>query len=116
MLIMKTLIQKLLVGAALVGAATLVQAAQFSYNDNGDGTCTIAGYIGPDGGVVTIPYSINGLIVVSIGDSAFTPLPGLIGISSVTMGNSVTSIGIWAFGGCTGLTNVAIPSVTSIGA
>ena len=37
-------------------------------------------------------------------------------LTSVTIGNSVTSIGDWAFSDCTGLTSVTIPdSVTSIG-
>ncbi|MBQ4420942.1 MAG: leucine-rich repeat domain-containing protein [Bacteroidales bacterium] len=51
--------------------------------------------------------------VTSIGSSAFS---GCTGLTSVTIGNSVTSIGEYAFGGCTGLTSVTIPnSVTSIG-
>lgn len=38
------------------------------------------------------------------------------GLTSVTIGNSVTSIGEWAFSGCSGLTSITIPdSVTSIG-
>ena len=38
------------------------------------------------------------------------------GLTSVTIGNSVTSIGDWAFSGCTGLTSMTIGnSVTSIG-
>ena len=46
-------------------------------------------------------------------DSAFANCSGLI---SVTIPNSVTSIGDWAFEGCSGLTSVTIPnSVTSIG-
>ena len=50
--------------------------------------------------------------VTSIGSYAFRDCTGLI---SVTIGNSVTSIGIFAFSGCTGLTSVTIPdSVTSI--
>ena len=37
-------------------------------------------------------------------------------LTSITIGNSVTSIGSWAFDGCSGLTSVTIPnSVTSIG-
>ena len=51
--------------------------------------------------------------VTSIGEYAFYDCSGL---TSVTIGNSVTSIEKWAFYGCSGLTSVTIPdSVTSIG-
>ncbi|GHT12598.1 hypothetical protein AGMMS4956_07450 [Bacteroidia bacterium] len=51
--------------------------------------------------------------VTSIGDMAFFYCSGL---TSVTIGNSVTSIGSYAFYDCSGLTAVTIPnSVTSIG-
>ena len=51
--------------------------------------------------------------VTSIGQYAFY---GCSGLTSVTIGNSVTSIGRYAFYGCSGLTSVTIPnSVTSIG-
>ncbi len=51
--------------------------------------------------------------VTSIGDWAFSYCKSL---TSVTIGNSVTSIGYGAFSGCRNLKNIAIPdSVTSIG-
>jgi hypothetical protein len=51
--------------------------------------------------------------VTSIGRDAFY---GCRALTSVTIGNSVTSIGDYAFQKCTGLTSVTIPnSVTSIG-
>lgn len=50
--------------------------------------------------------------VTSIGVGAFS---GCTGLTSITLPDSVTSIGGGAFGGCTGLTSVTIPdSVTSI--
>ena len=52
--------------------------------------------------------------VTSIGERAFNYCDSL---TSVTIGDSVTSIGNDAFAGCTGLTSITIPdSVTSIGA
>ncbi len=51
--------------------------------------------------------------VTSIGSKAFASCAGL---TSVTIGNSVTEIGSSAFASCTGLTEVTIPnSVTEIG-
>ena len=50
--------------------------------------------------------------VASIGIYAFY---GCSGLTSVTIGNGVTSIGRYAFGGCSGLTSVTVPdSVISI--
>jgi hypothetical protein len=77
-----------------------------------NGTITITGYIGP-GGDVTIPDTINGLPVTSIGDDAFA---GCTSLTNVTIPNNVTSIGVYAFYGCTSLFSVTIPnSVTNIG-
>jgi hypothetical protein len=77
---------------------------------------TITGYTGP-GGAVVIPASIDGTPVTAIGNEAFSPgYEGIQSITSVTIPNSVTSIGNLAFVNCRSLTSVTIPdSVTSIG-
>ena len=108
--------------------------AQFTCTTNADNTITITGYEG-SGGDVTIPSTTNGLRVVSIGDVAFYECESL---TSVTIPNSVTSIGVctfrftglasakipnsvariggYAYASCTSLTNVTIGSgVTNIG-
>jgi PKD repeat protein len=84
---------------------------QFTYTVN-NGTITITGHTG-SGGALTIPSTINGLPVTSIGDLAFYNNTSL---TSVTIGNNVTNIATGAFELCSGLTSVTIPnSVTSIG-
>jgi hypothetical protein len=61
---------------------------------------------------VAIPNSTNGLPVTSIGSAAFR---GLYTLASVTIPDSVTTIGDAAFADC-GLTNITIPvSVTNLG-
>ena len=87
-----------------------------------DGTLTISGAGNMAGyDYTTTPwYNIRTLItsvviedgVTSIGSWAFS---GCTGLTSVTIGNSVTSIGSWAFRGCTGLTSIislnAVPPI-----
>ena len=106
----------------------------YGWSDNGDGTCTITKYTG-GGGDIAIPNGIDGLIVTTIGDAAFSQRTNLtsvtipfavrnigygafdfcLNLTSVTIPDGVTSIGDWAFDLCA-LTNVAIPlGVTSIG-
>ena len=87
-----------------------VVQAQFDYTTN-NGTITITAYTGHGG--VTIPDTINGMPVTTIGDYAFSCNSSLGG---VTIGNNVTTIGNWTFWNCLGLSSVTIPnSVTSIG-
>jgi formylglycine-generating enzyme required for sulfatase activity len=89
--------------------------AQFEYAVE-SGKVTITRYSGP-GGDVIIPETINGLPVTSIGEWAFGDWNGPnTSLTSVTIPNSVTSIGVHTFHRCTRLTSVTIPdSVTSIG-
>ena len=98
-----------------------------------NGTASVTGYTGSDCDVHIPAYyggnrvtSINSLAnqkiittitlpdsVASIGYNAFR---GCTGLTSITIPDSVTSIGGSAFSGCTGLTSITIPdSVTSIG-
>ncbi|MBO7207128.1 MAG: leucine-rich repeat domain-containing protein, partial [Kiritimatiellae bacterium] len=64
-------------------------------------------------GSVTVPSTLGGYPVMSIGDYAFHNYRSL---TSVTIPDSVTSIGEDAFWYCRSLTSVTIPdSVTSIG-
>ncbi len=136
---MKNLLCNLvLIMAAAALAATSASAAvsgDYEYTDNGDGTCTITDYTG-SGGTVSIPASLDGLTVITIGDYAFRYCYSLTDVTipdsvtaigdgafyscdiltSVTTGNSVTTIGDYAFDNCDNLTSVIISdSVTTIG-
>ncbi len=79
-------------------------------------TCEVMGRTSQSSssGTITIPSSVNGYSVTSIGDWAFC---GCSGLTSITIPSSVTSIGGAAFQECSGLTSIVIPEgVTSIGA
>ncbi len=93
-----------LLAAVLLALPALAQA-QFTYATN-NGAITITGYTGV-GTAVTIPGTINGLPVTSIGDSAFYSNASL---TSLTIPAGVTDIGNSAFYFCTALTNAPLPS------
>ena len=84
----------------------------YTYSVSG-GKATITDVGTSISGDITIPSTLGGYPVTSIGEDAFY---GCRSLTSVTIGNSVTSIGEYAFYNCSSLTSVSIPdSVTSIG-
>jgi len=88
--------------------------AQFTFMTN-NGAITITGHTGSVASVtnVTIPSTINGHPVTTIGNEAFE---GCADLTNLSIPNSVTSIGYNAFNFCASLTSISIPnSVTIIG-
>ena len=90
---------------------------KYSVTDIENLEVSVSAYSSEIQGDVTIPESITyqslQYSVTSIGRYAFI---GCTGLTSITLPNSVTSIGDIAFRGCTGLTSITLPnSVTSIG-
>ena len=87
---------------------------------SGDSSNTHFGYIFGASGYSDnsdyVPSTLKEVTITggtSIGSYAFYGCSGLL---SITIPDSVTSIGRWAFSGCSGLTSITIPdSVTSIG-
>jgi len=107
----------------IVAILALIFASHASFADtSGDWTytvsnneATITGYTGA-GGAVTIPSEVNGIPVVKVG-ATWPPIFGYANtsVTSITIPNSVTSIGNAAFFRSAGLTSITIPnSVTSI--
>ena len=81
---------------------------------NGNGTCFVAS-IGTykDTAVIIPETSPMGESVTSIGDYAFS---GCTTLTSITIPEGVTSIGMSAFAGCIALTSITVPnSLTNIG-
>ncbi len=128
-----SLLQSCLLAAALLALPAAVQA-QFTYITN-NGTITITGYTG-SGAAAVIPATLNGLPVTSLGDYSFfynlsvasITIPDSVAtigtytvyscnyLTNVVIGNGVVNIGDHAFDYCVNLATVTIPnSVTSIG-
>ena len=77
-----------------------------------NGKVKITDYSGA-GGDITIPSTLGGYPVTTIGEDAFSYCSSL---TSATIGNSVTTIGNYAFYSCDSLTSITSPdSVTTIG-
>ncbi len=87
------------------------------FASNGDGTCYVKG-IGSciDTEIIIPEKSPNGEVVTAIGTSAFKGLGDFIGIKSVKLPESVTSIGSYAFSGCWEIKSIVLSeAVTTIG-
>ncbi|MHC5083644.1 MAG: leucine-rich repeat domain-containing protein, partial [Planctomycetota bacterium] len=125
----------LFVALGLLFFSEITFAADYTWQDNSDGTCTIIRYTG-HGGAIAIPNKFGGLRVNTIKELAFSECHNLtsvkipdtvdtigkfafndcVNLTSVTIPDSVTTIGSYAFKGCVNLTSVVIPSsVKSIG-
>jgi len=101
--------------AATIGLSTSTASAatygDFEYAFVGTTGVKITGYSGP-GGEVIIPTYIDGVRVIEIAGSAFQ---GEGAITSITIPDTVTSVGARAFEHCTSLTSATIGSgVTKI--
>ena len=88
--------------AIAAGAETY---GDFEYHVNYDGIAKITKYTG-DAKNIEIPAEINGKSVTSIGSYAFR---GCTSLTNITIPDSVTWIGSHAFNGCTRLTSITIP-------
>ena len=100
--------------AILLCFSSQVQAAQsgdYTYSVT-DGKVEITKYTGA-GGVVTIPSTLAGFPVTSIGENAFQ---GCRGMTTISLPKGLTNIGFQAFNSCIGLTEINLPlGLTSIG-
>ena len=111
---MKHTIKLIALSALLLLSASVVKADQsgdFTYTSDGTNV-TITGYTG-NNFTATIPDTINGLPVTSIGNGVFYYYNC---ITNITIPSSVTNIGQHVFAGCAALKSITIPNgVVSIG-
>ncbi len=105
----------------------VTETGTFTFAEAGGNTAVITGYVGKaEAHAVVVPSQVtvasldenannddNVRKIVGIADSAFYYCTAM---TSVTIPDSIETIGDWAFAGCTGLTEIVIPnSVVSIG-
>ncbi|MFT3950954.1 MAG: leucine-rich repeat domain-containing protein [Oscillospiraceae bacterium] len=95
-----------------ITASALITSGDYQYDVLDNGTVEISKYSGSEWNL-TIPNTIDGKRVTSIGNSAFAYNGDL---GNITIPDGVESIGDRAFAGCINLTSIIIPdNVTNIG-
>src|ERR1017187_8947150 len=99
---MRTCFRRVLPLLLLLVLPGVVQA-QCTFTTN-NGTLTVTGYAGLAGDLI-IPSSTNGLPVTGVAPWAFNYYTSL---TSVTIPDSVTNIGSYAFGDCPNLTTITV--------
>lgn len=106
------LLLKIIIGLAITTIPVLADVpATYQYTEN-NGSITITGVDSPlPTGDLTIPDTISGKTVTSIGSYAFYYCTGL---TKVTIPSTVTIVGDGAFNGCFGLETISIPPAVSI--
>ena len=94
-------------GATIEETVEMLYSQGLTFASNGDGTCFVIGIGTCTDTTLVIPPVNNGESVTSIGNYAFANRSGLI---SVIIPDSVKRIDIYAFYGCSNLTSIIIPS------
>ena len=86
-----------------------------SIGNNAFKDCPIENATMPTNAISSIPKAKLTTVVINGGENIPTSaFKGCTGLTSVTIGNSVTSIGWGAFQGCKGLTSITIPNSVTI--
>ena len=94
----------------------VIETKDMQYVELADGTLKVIEYIG-EGGAVTIPQTVGGQTVTSIGDYAFRNGKNYFKVTSVQMPDTITSIGERAFYMCSKIEKINLSkSLKSIGA
>ncbi len=91
-------------------ATLTVTIVEYTYTIVDGTSATLTRYVGNET-QVTVPDTIGGYPVTSIGERTFENLTAITGI---TILSTVTSVGAYAFAGCTSLTSITVPASVTV--